>query len=730
MTNERSYYLKSLHIDAFGPFMQKDIGPFSPSLNVVLGANEAGKTTVSAFVRGVLFGWEDARGQRNTYKPVSAERSGACVFAQANGDEIRCSRGRNADGVQPEEAARLLLDDIDADTFKTIFSLDSDELRGLGKTNDVTARLLTAGAGTVDSPAHVLSDIDQRLAMRLSRASSQVDSIPNLQTAIDEVRGELDRASAEAERFKHENREYLDLAPRRRELSESLDSINTEIENLSVKHDSLVKLDQQRQRLAAQSDDLSVEEDDLKALEESARQARQAKYLAIDAVEERALRDGLEDLSEEGAALDHRYLIAKQDYASSKAQYEALVEADDIQELKRKAKRQRVTQIVLSVILPVLFITLGVPVFEHAREIGSLSITALGLVLVAVGILMGCAALVMLFRPNKVEEEMTTRLQNSQWVMLQDKKKLESCEQEKTVYEAKVAAYLKEAGLDGAQGSIRRARALLDETGEARSEAGLLIQRRQSLVARRSSLENTRDQVERDRANIMVSLGLDDQVRTDVLEGRLRQKKEQRDAQLRTSESINARYGELKQELAAARHMRRFDELKLESQMLQTRMGEALEDYARLLLAKRMLQSSIAAWESKSQPAVYQQAGNLLSLMTQGKWERVQISPEGGLQAVDAFGTPRDPLLLSMGTCQQLYLSLRIALLETAGNVGRCMPILADDILVNFDAERRIGAARALHRLSESRQVIVFTCHEEVVRLMQDTALGLNLVEL
>ncbi len=53
------------------------------------------------------------------------------------------------------------------------------------------------------------------------------------------------------------------------------------------------------------------------------------------------------------------------------------------------------------------------------------------------------------------------------------------------------------------------------------------------------------------------------------------------------------------------------------------------------------------------------------------------------------------PHLLSLGTRQQLYLSLRIALLLSAVNVGRGLPVLCDDILVNFDDERRAQAARA-----------------------------------
>ena len=127
---------------------------------------------------------------------------------------------------------------------------------------------------------------------------------------------------------------------------------------------------------------------------------------------------------------------------------------------------------------------------------------------------------------------------------------------------------------------------------------------------------------------------------------------------------------------------------------------------------------------------VDRQASRLLSLMTDGRWVKVVMTPEGRLQVMDAVKTEREPVHLSLGTCQQLYLALRIALLMTADNVGRSVPILADDILVNFDARRRIGAARALAELSRTRQVILFTCHEEIVESMRSVDPALNVVEL
>ena len=260
--------------------------------------------------------------------------------------------------------------------------------------------------------------------------------------------------------------------------------------------------------------------------------------------------------------------------------------------------------------------------------------------------------------------------------------------------------------------------------------AGLFQQRQQALVSRLSAVEDNLADIERQRARAVERAGLRDGATVEDVDAAIDQRTRQRVGLLETSESLNRRYGELKQELSQAKHAHRFDELKLRYQQVRTRQDESAQDYARLLLAKRMLEAAIAAWESKSQPEVYRQASRLLSLMTDGRWVKVAMTPEGRLQVMDAVKTEREPVHLSLGTCQQLYLALRIALLMTADNVGRSIPILADDILVNFDARRRVGAARALAELARTRQVILFTCHEEIVESMRSADPALNVVEL
>ena len=51
-----------LHIDGFGKFHNRDIS-FSDGLNIVYGKNEAGKSTLHTFIRGMFFGIERQRGR-------------------------------------------------------------------------------------------------------------------------------------------------------------------------------------------------------------------------------------------------------------------------------------------------------------------------------------------------------------------------------------------------------------------------------------------------------------------------------------------------------------------------------------------------------------------------------------------------------------------------------------------------------------------------------------------
>jgi uncharacterized protein YhaN len=273
-----------------------------------------------------------------------------------------------------------------------------------------------------------------------------------------------------------------------------------------------------------------------------------------------------------------------------------------------------------------------------------------------------------------------------------------------------------------AGGSVRQARALLDDAREGRSRMVAFDQRLTSLGMRADIARNELAEMLDERAQAMVSTGLAPDAPIHALEGLARQRSEERDVLTRALADMNQRFGELGQRLEAAREDHAFYDAKLEFHQLRCRLREQKRRLVVLLLARRMLEKSMGAWESRNQPAVYEQASRLFGQLTGGAWTHVSMTAEGRLVASSPDGVQREVHHLSLGTCQQLYLALRVAMLMQATSVGASIPVLADDILVNFDASRRRAAAQALSQLARARQVIVFTCHRETARILCEAA--------
>ena len=721
-------HLRVIQAKRYGALCDRQAGPFSPGLNVVYGPNEAGKSTFASLVRGVLFGWEDAYGVRNTYRPEDGGRSGALVWASGSDEADPAMQ------LQRDESGAVgdlgVVDDVDRDTFDAIFSMRADELRALGNSSDVTARLLTAGSGTMSSPASAFVEVEQRIALLTAPADGRTNviledpgptSVFQLEAQLEATRSRMHEASDQALLRIQEDREMRELRDARADAAERVEDLNAEIEALVAQQAELGAVDAQREQHERELSRLSGERSELATAQAAGHGSCHidGRLLAMDSAEERRLRDRLDELEEEWAKVDRAVDTAKENSATSSAAYEALCELDDDEVAQRARVRNRPWQALVSVLLPVAFVAAGVPVCMHGSQIHSLSITALGVGLVASAVFLAAAAFVMLFRNPQGAKALDERRQDAQWVMLQDKKKLEASLADRDVLSDRIDALFDRVGLAEADGSLRQARGLLDEARLVRASRTEDSQRMSSLELRITAEQNSLRELARERGRItaqVAAAGVDGE----HIDAAIREKSAQRDALVQAREDMGERFGELSRGLELASRDRSFDELKLEYQVVHARLREAKHQLIELLLAKRMLDRSIAAWERQTQPEVYDCASRLIALMTDGRWVRVSASATGSLVAVDAEGGERDPRHLSLGTCQQLYLALRIALLMTARNVGTFIPVLVDDVLVSFDAQRRAGAARALAELARTRQVIVFTCHESTVSALRE----------
>lgn len=79
---------------------------------------------------------------------------------------------------------------------------------------------------------------------------------------------------------------------------------------------------------------------------------------------------------------------------------------------------------------------------------------------------------------------------------------------------------------------------------------------------------------------------------------------------------------------------------------------------------------------------------------------------------------------LSQGTIDQLYISLRLAISKIMSQ-QYLLPFLIDDALVHFDTKRMERVIKILRGTAENQQVILFTCKEEIMQLVEGEVLQL-----
>lgn len=147
----------------------------------------------------------------------------------------------------------------------------------------------------------------------------------------------------------------------------------------------------------------------------------------------------------------------------------------------------------------------------------------------------------------------------------------------------------------------------------------------------------------------------------------------------------------------------------------------AAERYGRLVLARDLLRAGMARFRQSQQGPLLEAAGRHFAALTAGRYERLTVDEDkDGRMLLVAQRDDRSecPIsALSEGTQDQLFLALRIALIEAHAASSEPLPFIADDLLVNFDDERATAAIRLLAELGRTTQVILLSHHDHVASI-------------
>jgi uncharacterized protein YhaN len=257
-----------------------------------------------------------------------------------------------------------------------------------------------------------------------------------------------------------------------------------------------------------------------------------------------------------------------------------------------------------------------------------------------------------------------------------------------------------------------------------------------SNLVRRGQLEEGVESCDR-RIKAQIGKGPDaDELRAELETGALsewelrRQELTEQASELHTQrDQAVRRHQDAKQATAQIGESWEVARLETEAEGMRQQLAGAVGQWQTAALARSLIEATLSRFEKEHQPKVVARASTLFKGVTSGRYRHL-VAREGILEALDENDVRINAADLSTGTVQQLYLCVRFGLAEEFAERGTSLPLIMDEVLVNFDPERSRAMAAAIGDVATRRQVLLFTCHPETVEIMKDVSPGTRVVEL
>lgn len=247
-------------------------------------------------------------------------------------------------------------------------------------------------------------------------------------------------------------------------------------------------------------------------------------------------------------------------------------------------------------------------------------------------------------------------------------------------------------------------------------------------AARRATLEARLTEVEDEMARHSAGASLDtllaeiSAIDADLLSSQLAELEERLAKREQQRSTIDQTIGREEVELRQMESAAGSAAADLEAEGITAALVADTRQYAVLRAASFVLEKAIENYRSKNQDPLLARASNLFRELTVGSFcdLRADLNDHGkgelrGVRLINEQEELVPTSAMSDGSCDQLYLALKLASLHQYLDQHEPMPLIVDDILVNFDDRRAAAALRAFGELSRRTQVIFFTHHQHLL---------------
>lgn len=155
---------------------------------------------------------------------------------------------------------------------------------------------------------------------------------------------------------------------------------------------------------------------------------------------------------------------------------------------------------------------------------------------------------------------------------------------------------------------------------------------------------------------------------------------------------------------------------------------ELQNEERRIKLAKQALEKAYKRMENQITPKFTTNLSDIASKISNGKYKNIKFTEKEGIFVELENGEYINCTRLSIGTIDQLYLSLRLSVFQEI--VQEKIPIILDEAFAYYDKERLENILQYLNDNFQEHQIIIFTCTEREKEIFQKLNIKYNLIEL
>lgn len=713
--------IKDIYIDGYGKFHDTNLDFEVANFVLVCGKNESGKSTVFSFLRTLLAGFNNFRSKENHYFPLNGGKHGGRITLANNNSINEFERYANKKLLlalaDSEHSTRLVdqLARIELADYRALFAFDLDELRQLSllEKDELTEKLFSTGLSGANSLiTNCMKDLrDRSLEIFRPRSGSELqesyeDYLLKQENNIKlkTERAEFELVAAEIVELKKqilENEDELSLLQKEANKF-TLQAKKLEFIHRKNKYDFDISL-LEKQTFPSESDFERESYLHAKKLELTTELKNETEASSGKSEFEIA---GLEIALANVIIIENSFVEVS--YLTNKLE---LLRAFDSTQLKN----------LLICLLSLSIVTIGLLIFYETWSYQ----------IVGLSVLAALVTFVLIFRKitsNKKNIEQTeseiNQLLKKQAELASDLGLNQPTNDDLTDYKISTKEKITEI-----ERHLKRLSTINNQLNLNEQEIAKLYQNYN--ITSRNEFKKL---IELNRELKVLTQQRADFIKFVLAQGYDLNKADEVEVSGETHEDIKTKLLELEEinknlKLLLAKaevkkdnllHSTAYEENSLEVSIALDKANNLYADWQSIIFAETVLKEVLSKLYISKYRTVLELSSNFIAEITLGDYQKVVLGQnESELILVGKNGKQFRVEELSRGTVEQLYLAMRIALAISYGEKFGKVPLIFDDILVNFHYERAKAALGLLKKISTTHQIIFFTCHNWIREIFE-----------